>query len=139
MSSFEVLACPDIVGTWRSSKELSIEYNTKLLELEPHTIKFMNDVYGILTITYTKTSIRMHEAPTKKISIKGKEHDFVFEEMSSSYEQVSCTEESVTILSNSPYSTGEETMTFVDLNTFWVSTMPGSDKREYFKRVPKDI
>ncbi len=139
MTSFDALSCPDALGTWRSSKELSVEYNTKHLDLEPHTIKFMNDVYGILTVTYTKNTIRMHGASTKKIMIKGNEHDFVFEEMTSSYKQISCTDMAVTILSDSPYSTGEETMTFVDKNTFWVSAMPGSDKREYFKRVPENI
>lgn len=107
--------------------------------MEPHTIKFMRDVFGVLTLTYTKNAIRMHGAPTKKITIKGKEHDFVYEEMTFSYEIKSCTKNSLIILSDSPYSTGEDVLNFINPNVYWVPSMPGSEKREYFERLPKDI
>lgn len=138
LATFDVLACPNIVGTWQSSKELSIDYNTKYLDIEPHTVKFMNDVYGVLKVTYTESTMRMHGAPTRKIEIKGKEYDFVYEEMTSSYEVVSCDNNSVTILTDSPYSTGEDTIHFIDENTVWVPAMPGSDRREYFKRLANE-
>jgi hypothetical protein len=51
-------ACPEIVGTWRSSKELNMEYNLKNVEMKSDTIKFLNDVLGILT-------------PVKGVRVKG--------------------------------------------------------------------
>ncbi|MBU3020027.1 hypothetical protein KO519_20335 [Paraglaciecola agarilytica] len=135
-----VYACPNIIGTWQSSNELSVKHNKENLDLEPHTIKFMNDVFGVLKITFTENVVHMHSAPTKKIEIKGKPHDFTYEELRYEYKIESCNKKTLFISDQNPYyQSKNEPITFIDKDTYWVPTMPGSDEREYFVRISKGI
>jgi hypothetical protein len=133
--SAEAFCCPKIIGTWKSSLDLSLKYNTENLDLESRTIEFMKQVYGVLTLTYDEEMVRSHGAPTKKIMVSGKEYDFVYEEMKYPYEVLSCTDDTLTIKEDSPYMESTEVKHFIDSNTYWVPAMPESEKREYFIRV----
>lgn len=130
--STEALCCPKIIGTWKSSLDLSLKYNTENLDLEPRTIEFMKQAYGVLTLTYGEEMVRSHGAPTKKIMVSGKEYDFVYEEMKYPYEVLSCTEDTLTIKEDNPHMESTEVKHFIDSNTYWVPAMPESEKKGIF-------
>lgn len=119
--------------------ELSLGFNQKNFELLPKTIAFIQQVYGVNTLTCGETDLRVHGAPTKKIMIEGEEFDFVYEEMSFSYKLVGCTDDTVTVIEDNPYRKSTEIKHFVDGNTYWVKAMEGSELREYFVRIEKGI
>ncbi len=130
------MACPEIVGTWQSSKELSMAYNIEKAQLTSKNTQFLNQALGILKVTYSATEMLSHSAPAIKMKIDGKTYPFVFEQSVVPYKILSCSDSAVTIIQNQVDS-GPSTvkLTFIDANTYWVSPEPLPSIREYFRRV----
>jgi hypothetical protein len=137
--SQQAIACPDIHGTWQSSKELSMDYNNKSGRATQPQIEFLEQVLGILKLSYSDTSIHSHGAPTLKVIINGKQSDFVFEDLEYKYEVLGCTDTSIKIRQHYPYG-GPMTsiLNFVDRNTYWVAPEHLPKTREYFIRVSSE-
>jgi hypothetical protein len=115
-----------------------MEFNQKSEVLEDNQIEFLSQALGVLKLTYTDTTIRSHPAPTKVISIEGKEYDFVFEDLTYKYEIVECKENWVKTKQYYPY--GEPMLLkihFISEDIYWVSPSNLPESREYFVRVEK--
>jgi len=135
MFSNQSLACPSLVGTWQSSKDLSMEYNLKYAGFNEKIIKIKEQIYGILKLTYTNESIHAHGAPTQKITVEGKVFEIKFEDLTFDYQVLNCSNDMVTTKEFYPY--GEplvESKYFIDDDTYWVSP-EGKKEREYFVRI----
>lgn len=136
--AYNVVACPSIIGTWKSSKELSMKYNLANAELESKQIEFLSQTLGILTQTFSETEIHSHGAPTINISINGKSYNFEFEDIRYKYEILSCAESTLEAKAYFPYGNPiVNQMVFENSNTFWVSPEQLPKSREYFIRVQK--
>ncbi|MBX9901648.1 MAG: hypothetical protein K2Y28_12770 [Burkholderiaceae bacterium] len=134
--SQQAIACPDIYGTWQSSKELSMDYNNKLIGATQPQTELLEQILGILKLTYADTSIHDHGAPTLKVTVNGKQYDFVFEDLEYKYEILSCTETSIKIRPHYPYGGSmTRTLNFINRNIYWVSPEHLPKTREYFVRV----
>lgn len=134
--SQQAIACPDIFGTWKSSKELSMDYNDKLGGATQPQTELLEQILGILKLTYSDASIHDHGAPTIKVTINGKQYDFVFEDLEYKYEVLSCTDTSIKIRQHHPYGGPmTSTLNFINRNVYWVSPQLLPKTREYFIRV----
>lgn len=134
--SNQAMSCPSIIGAWKSNKELSMGVNGKNTALPANRIELLNQILGILEITYTKSVIREREAPPIKVRVSGKEHDFHFEKLEYKYELISCSETQVKIKKYYPY--GEpyiEVLNMANENTYWVYGTQENKTVEYFVRV----
>jgi len=130
-------ACPKIIGTWQSSKEMSMEYNIKSADLTPTQIEFLNQALGILKITYSQETIINHGAPAIEMVIGNKKCPFEFQEENFKYEIISCTASIVKIKHYYPHTAPEKIkINFIGENTYWVSPSNLPKSREYFTRVP---
>ncbi len=130
-------ACSQIIGTWQSSKEMSMEYNITSADLTPTQIEFLNQALGILKITYSQETIINHGAPAIEMVIAGKKYPFEFQEEKFKYEIISCTANVVKIKHHYPHTAPEKIkINFIDENTYWVSPSNLPNSREYFTRVP---
>lgn len=135
--AYRAAACPNFIGTWQSSNELSMNYNFKHANLDKVKIEFLSQTLGILKQTYSESEIHSHGAPSIKLAINGKSYDFHFEDLHYKYEVVSCT--SITVKLKQYYPYGEpflSQMVFENENTFWVSPEQLPKSREYFIRAP---
>jgi hypothetical protein len=133
----QAVACPNILGTWQSSKELSEKYNQKNAQLSQAMTELLKQILGILKLTYTESAVHEHGAPTIKVTIKGKQSDFYFEDLNYKYEVLSCTNDSITLKSYYPY-IGEPlvtTINFVNENLYWETPQHLPKSREYFIRI----
>lgn len=133
--SSQSLACPSLVGTWQSSKDLSMEYNLKNAIFNEQVIRIKSQIYGVLKLTYTDKSIHAHGAPTQKITVEGKVFEIKFEDISFDYQLLSCSDNTITTKEFYPY--GEplvESKHFINNDTYWVSP-EGKKEREYFVRI----
>lgn len=132
------VSCPDIVGTWQSSKEMSMEYNDQFAHLEPGQKELLTQILGALKITYTENKAHEHGAPSIKVIVGGKESDFAIEDLSYPYKVLSCGKVTLTAELKHPYYERKvETLTFVDSNTYWVSSEILPATREYFVRMSR--
>lgn len=135
----QAIACPNLLGTWQSSKELSMKYTLSNPGFSEKNIDFKKQVFGILKVTYHESTIHTHGAPTKRIIIADKEYDFHFEDLEFNYEVITCTKDSIKIKEYYPNTDPIIVkIHFVDRNTIWVSG-PGfnENEREYFVRIKK--
>ncbi len=129
-------ACPQILGTWQSSKEMSMAYNSKSADLTITQIQFLNQALGILKITYSQETIINHGAPAIEMTINDKKYPFEFQEEKFKYEIISCATSTVKIKHYYPHTAPEKIkINFISENNYWVipSNLPKS--REYFTRV----
>ena len=132
------LSCPDLLGTWRSSKEMSMEYNEKFAHLEPNQKELLVQILGRMIVTYTDNKVHEHGLPSSRVTIGGKEYDFAFEDLSYSYKVLSCDKATITAEFEHPHSGPvKETAYFIDENTYWISSEILPSTREYFIRVSK--
>jgi len=131
-----VLSCPQLLGTWRSSKALSMDYNEKFAQLAPKQKELLVQILGLMTLTVTDKAVREHGQPSMKVTVGGKESDFVFEELSYPYRVLSCDSSSAEVVSQHPYAGAMQyTIHFVDKDTYWVSSGKLPSSREFFVRV----
>ncbi|MBK8583471.1 MAG: hypothetical protein IPL86_17170 [Flavobacteriales bacterium] len=140
--SFGSAAAPELVGKWKSDRELSIAFIHDHVKLQPKTEKFIEDIMGRLTLTFTKTKL-ISLLSDFDVVIEGKTHRMEGFMSSSPYTVVYSSENVVAVSAVEPV-TNKATVTiysFVDQNTFWVYTggsdkaLPDSHYREYFRRV----
>ena len=130
------MSCEVLLGTWKSDKEISIEYNFKYFEPTEEQQEFYNQVLGNMKLTYTETTIKEHFVPTIKIKVKNKTLDFGIEESEYSYEVISCNEGTVKVKFLDPL--GEDKISeihFENENLYWISFGDPEVFREYFARV----
>lgn len=131
-----VLACPQLLGTWRSSKALSMAYNEQFAQLGPKQKELLVQILGRMTVTVTEKTVREHGQQAMKVTVGGKESDFAFEELSYPYHVLSCDPSSAEVVSQHPYvGAMQQTVHFVDKDTYWLSPQVLASTREYFVRV----
>ena len=130
--SSSAICCPNILGTWKSSQEKSMNYNNHA-GLEKKQLDLLNQILGYTTINYTETIKKHHKLPSVKFFLNDKEHNLTFEEMSFSYKLKSCDEHSIII----QFEDAEELkFVFVNPDTYWVSPKEVLSKsREYYVRI----
>lgn len=139
------LACSNLLGTWQSSKALSMAHLNKQETIAPKTIAFHEQILGILTITYHANHVRLHPHPTITVTVEGDTFEWPFIEETFPYRLVSQTPKAsddcgaATIEMDYPegylVSTGSTTINFVDADTFWATSNAFPDSREYFVRL----
>jgi hypothetical protein len=108
-------ACPNLVGYWKSSKEISMVYNEKYANLESKQKELLSQILGHLRLTYTEKEVHEHGVPSLKIKIGNKESNFEIEDSSYQYKILSCSDTEITINYEHPY-LGEITETFNFVN-----------------------
>ena len=131
------LSCPILVGTWQSSKEKSMEYNSQSTELERDQRDLLNQILGYTTITYLKTEMIHHGLPPVKVNHNGTEYDFEFLEFTYPYDIVSCNDNAIIIEhKDEEFGDIQLTLNFEGQNTYWLSPETVLSKsREYFVRI----
>ena len=129
--SSSALSCPNLLGTWVSSKDKSMSYNN-LAGLKQNQLDLLNQILGYTTITYTETEVKHHKLPPVKVLYNSNETELTFIEMEIPYKVDSCGKDSISFLTED---NTVSTLNFVDKDTYWVSSkevLPNS--REYFVR-----
>jgi hypothetical protein len=135
---------PVLVGHWKSDSGLTMQFNRERAKLEDRSVKFLTQLMGRMTVTFTKTTIayemkdwEFETEASEKRPFKG------FKEVQP-YRQIGKTPKSIAILSREAV-TGEEEITvfnFIGPNTMWVysgrtgESVPTEHLREYFVRTP---
>jgi len=92
------MGCEVLLGTWRSVRDLSINYNLEHHSPTKAQIEYYSNVLGRLTLTYAKIEITEHFSPKVESKVNDKPMSFGLDEYSYSYELVSCTCESKSLL-----------------------------------------
>ncbi|GAA4356698.1 hypothetical protein [Kangiella marina] len=138
LASSAAVSCPNVNGTWKSSKVLSMAYNKRHADLEPAQEELLNQILGNMEISITNNKIIEHELPTIQVELNGKVHDFEYQYNEYSYKTIKCDENSVTIESNHPQmGKRKSTANFINKDTYWVSPEFMTNTREYFIRINK--
>lgn len=134
--SGHAVSCPTLMGTWKSSKELSMDYNEKYANLDNKQHAFLDQIFGHAKFTYAERHIHQHSSPMIHVLIDGQRSDFHFDDLNYPYKILSCSETSAKIKSNHPHSGPTiAILNFVDEDTYWVSPETLPSTREYFIRV----
>jgi hypothetical protein len=139
-----VQATPDLVGRWKSDGERSMQFNSERAKLEDKTARFLSQLMGRMSVTFTKTNVTYEMTDWEyqaeggeRRTVKGFRNTF-------SYRQLGRTPKSVAVRSRDPVTAEESIIVFhfVDANVFWVYTgrtaesLPTEHLREYFVRQP---
>ena len=120
-----------IVGTWKSNRELTVPTIKLKVEKTPERMKFLGDMFGRLEVTFTDT---------EEIAVIPA-HDGKREwRFSSAYTVVSATDNEIVIKDKSPLTGQEETSTatFEGADRYWIP-LKGMKGREYFDRVKSPV
>ena len=120
-----------IVGTWKSNRELSVPTIKLKIGMTPERMKFLNNLFGRLEVTYTKT---------EESAVMPAHDDRPEWRFAGAYTVVSATDAEIVIKSKSPL-TGEEetsTATFEGPDRYWIP-LKGMKGREYFDRVKSPV
>ncbi|MYM63416.1 hypothetical protein [Pseudomaricurvus sp. HS19] len=129
------LACPDLIGTWKSSKEISLQYYDSTPDAIAEVRHFLEQILGRTEITYTDSTIRNHGKEPVEVEIYGQTGILRSEERSANYEMIACDDASVTIrIQDSEFEGTEVKAHFIDENTYWYTDEELPDIREYFLR-----
>jgi hypothetical protein len=135
-------ADPTLVGEWRSDRELTMNFIERNVKLEEKTYKFLSDMMGRLTLTFTRDRVRS-VLPDWDTSIEGRARQMVGFGDEAPY-RVLYANERVIVISGAEPVTHQETVTtfnFDGPDTMWIYTggsdkaLPQSHYREYFRRV----
>jgi hypothetical protein len=137
-----IAANPNLIGKWRSDRELTMSFIKKNVKLEPKREKFLQDIMGRLTITFNKTNV-ISVLPDVEVTIEGKKHNMVGFTENSTYKVVAANR-NVIVVSEKENVSGRQILTtynFESDDVIWVYT-GGADRatsdshyREYFRRV----
>ena len=129
-------ACPSLIGTWQSSREMSSNYNREHAKITDTQFEFIEQIIGTLRLTYSETSIHEHGAEPLKITIKSEPHEFFFEDSTHKYEVLNRKKDSIKIKQYYPHGKPFKTkVNFINENTYWVEPDNLPTSREYFTRV----
>lgn len=135
----QVSACPDILGEWRSSYELSKTFNDKYAVIEERTKEFREQLIGRSTVTYTKESVALEMDPIDSVTISGKVYPWDSSPMTGPYRALGCNDDIVVIKINFNGTELLSSLNFESENIYWVyeGTPKGAGNkhtREYFVR-----
>ena len=134
-----VWSCPSLIGKWKSSSRLSMEYNKNYSELKHNEIEFLTQLLGNGEVSYSNNQIHDHEIPRIKIKQDGKEFDVVSSELKYPYVIAYCDERMLEIEYIHPYlGTSKIKLNFIDENTYWKKIKHTPTAREYFQRTRND-
>ena len=134
-----VAACPDYIGKWRSSRQLTMEFNNRLSSAEPKVRELLPQITGTVAVEFTDREMKFTDVPSRKIVIHGKESEWTGLNETVDYDLLGCTE-SVVVIRFSLY--GAEMISklhFEDRNTYWeylgdTNPVINAHAREYFVR-----
>jgi hypothetical protein len=135
---------PSLAGQWKSDNAQTMQFNKDRAKLEDRTVKFLSQLMGRMTITFTEKTIAYEMKDWEFETEAGDKRPFKGFKEVQPYRIIGSTPKSIAIQSREPI-TGEESITvlnFVDPNTMWVYSgkaaqlMPVDHIREYFVRLP---
>jgi hypothetical protein len=135
---------PTLAGQWISDNSRTMQFNTERAKLEERSVKFLSQLMGRMTVTFTSKTITYEMKDWVFEAQNGEKHPFKGFKEVQPYRLIGRTPRSIAIQSRAPV-TGEETITvfnFVDQNTMWVysgrtaEALPTEHLREYFVRRP---
>lgn len=136
MSSF---GCPELEGRWKSSKDKTMEFTQKWVNLEPKRLEFYSQIFGVQQIEYLEGKFIIDEIPRYKITIEGEEYDWGGEKEIVDYELLGCTSNQISIKFNLYNMEWIEVLNFINENMYWIYTgsqnMENGHTREYFERI----
>lgn len=125
-----VICCgaPDLIGSWKSNKELTLKSVRIDPSIEGELKKKIEALFGCMTVTYER----------KHATIYMTDDNGKTEEIKNTYSVVASTSKKIILRWKDP-STGKEentTLTFVSPDRYWVElpTTPKLSGREYFDR-----
>lgn len=132
ISANSAFAAPNLIGTWKSNKELSIQSFNFDPSIKPESKELFRSLFGQLEITYTSDQA-ISVWPTNEES-EGWRHVSTYRVMLSTKDKVMIKWENA--------GNGEElsaTLTFVTPDRFWMELprAPKFNGREYFDRISK--
>jgi hypothetical protein len=141
--SSPVLAGPTLIGTWQSDQELTMSFMNENVKLQDKTRKFLSDMMGRLTLTFTHNQVRS-SLPDYDVCIEGKKHHMVGFNEDASYTVLYSAGRVIVTSGREPVSGNAvvTTYNFDSPDIMWIYTggadnaLPNSHYREYFRRLP---
>jgi len=138
-------AAPILQGKWQSDKELTTDFIKKNVRLEDKTYKFLADMMGRLTLTFTKDHIES-SLPDWDVTIEGKSHHMVGFKEKQPYSIIYNIAHVIVTKGVTPvvHTEGVTTYNFDGPDIMWIYTgssdqvLPNSHYREYFRRIKAD-
>ncbi|AVP99459.1 hypothetical protein C7S18_20805 [Ahniella affigens] len=138
-----------LLGTWQSDREQTMAYNEANAKLSRKQTRFMAELLGTLTLTYTKSDVVVRMPDSWVTGRDGKKKPFAAFEDRSKYEIVHCDPYMVitrTVLVTDATDDADSdplvnVLNMVDDEHYWVyqgqtdPTRPDLHSREYFKKV----
>lgn len=141
--SMPVLADPSLIGIWQSDEKLTMRFINDHVKLQDNTRKFLGDIMGRLTITFTQGMVNS-STPDHDVFIDGKKHHMEGFNEDTPYTVLYSTSRVVVIAGRESF-TGNIVVTTYNFDSpdiMWIYTggadkyLPDSHYREYFRRLP---
>lgn len=141
--SAPVLADPSLIGIWQSDEKLTMRFINDHVKLQDNTRKFLGDIMGRLTITFTQGMVNS-SLPDYDVFVDGKKHHMAGFNEDSPYTVLYSTSR-VVVASGRELFTGNTVVTTYNFDSpdiMWIYTggadknLPDSHYREYFRRLP---
>src|SRR5687767_8336958 len=113
------LCCPSYIGKWKSSREMTMEFNNKFSAAEPKNSELLPQITGTATIEFTKKKLIFTDIPSRKIVIHGKESEWAGTNEAVSYMLLGCTDSTIAIKYSLYNTEFISQLYFQDANTYW--------------------
>ena len=135
----------ELEGTWRSDRELTLDFIEEHVRLEDRKTKFLAQLFGRLEITFESGNYT-EIMPAFRLESKGEWSEIERTEERSSYKLLYCTEQ-IAVVQSVEMVTGNPlvlTYNFSDSGVMWVylgnidTAFPDLHIREYFRRVDSE-
>lgn len=135
--SSSIYADNRLEGKWKSSLELTKEYNDRYAKLEKNQVEFINQVAGTLEVTYLKSEYLMNDT-SRQIEINNKKFQWHADKSRYPYKIISSDDSKVVIKAKGLDGAWKvNTIHFESNDVYWVYW--GEDfavhAREYFVRI----
>ncbi|MEC7118870.1 MAG: hypothetical protein VXW65_03070 [Pseudomonadota bacterium] len=114
-------AAPNLIGSWQSDRDSSLDYVYKHCELPAKTQSFLEQILGKMMLTFTEQAATAH-SPTVTVSIEEKPYQIDGYTETQSYQVVNETPSTLTILFHASSTAPSKTTTyhFENPNRIWV-------------------
>lgn len=137
--SSQALACPEFLGKWESSADLSAAFNDSHAVIEDRAKEFRSQIIGRSTVTYTSERVTLEMDDIQQVTINGVAFPWDSSPMTGPYEVLGCTDDVVALKISYNGVVLINTLNFENENTYWVyeGTAGGTGNqhtREYFVR-----
>jgi hypothetical protein len=133
------IACPQFLGQWRSSAELSSAFNDRHAVIESRAKELRDQIVGRSTVTYAADRVILETPGVDRVTIGGETFPWDGSPMLGTYERLGCTKDAVAL--KITYADAESilVLNFEGPDRYWVyeGTPTGTDNqhtREYFLR-----